>query len=127
MLHQTGAQPVRTGRPGEQRSVQHVQPQPAAERLGVVAERVEQFPQDGPQILLDTFMGTGNPRIETVPARLELVVAGHLQRLAGVEGRTLAQQLARQALRERRLDEAYQDWLRQLRDRTYVENRLEEK
>lgn len=35
--------------------------------------------------------------------------------------------MARQALRERRLDEAYQDWLRQLRDRTYVENRLDEK
>ena len=34
---------------------------------------------------------------------------------------------ARQALRERKLDDAYQDWLRQLRDRTYVENRLEEK
>ena len=34
---------------------------------------------------------------------------------------------ARQALRERKLDEAFQDWLRQLRDRTYVENRLEEK
>lgn len=34
---------------------------------------------------------------------------------------------ARQALRERKLDEAYQDWLRQLRDRSYVENRLEEK
>ena len=34
--------------------------------------------------------------------------------------------LARQALRERKLDEAYQDWLRQLRDRTYVENRLQE-
>jgi len=34
---------------------------------------------------------------------------------------------ARQALRERKLDEAYQDWLRQLRDRTYVENRLIEK
>jgi peptidyl-prolyl cis-trans isomerase SurA len=33
---------------------------------------------------------------------------------------------ARQALRERKLDEAYQDWLRQLRDRTYVEYRLEE-
>jgi peptidyl-prolyl cis-trans isomerase SurA len=32
--------------------------------------------------------------------------------------------LARQALRERKLDDAYQDWLRQLRDRTYVENRL---
>lgn len=35
--------------------------------------------------------------------------------------------VARQALRERKLDDAYQDWLRQLRDRTYVENRLEEK
>ena len=34
---------------------------------------------------------------------------------------------ARQALRERRADEAYQDWLRQLRDRTYVEIRLEER
>ncbi|MBU1363925.1 MAG: peptidylprolyl isomerase [Gammaproteobacteria bacterium] len=34
---------------------------------------------------------------------------------------------ARQALRERKLDDAYQDWLRQLRDRTYVENRLIEK
>lgn len=34
---------------------------------------------------------------------------------------------AKQALRERKLDEAYQDWLRQLRDRAYVENRLEEK
>ncbi len=32
---------------------------------------------------------------------------------------------ARQALRERRADEAYQDWLRQLRDRTYVEMRLD--
>ncbi len=35
--------------------------------------------------------------------------------------------IARQTLRERKLDEAYQDWLRQLRDRTYVENRLDEK
>lgn len=35
--------------------------------------------------------------------------------------------VARQALRDRKLDEAYQDWLRQLRDRTYVENRLEDK
>ncbi|MCE1238675.1 MAG: peptidylprolyl isomerase [Azonexaceae bacterium] len=34
--------------------------------------------------------------------------------------------VARQAIRERKLDEAYQDWLRQLRDRTYVENRLEQ-
>ncbi len=34
---------------------------------------------------------------------------------------------ARVALRDRRADEAYQDWLRQLRDRTYVEIRLEDK
>ena len=34
--------------------------------------------------------------------------------------------VARQAIRERKLDDAYQDWLRQLRDRTYVENRLEQ-
>jgi peptidyl-prolyl cis-trans isomerase SurA len=33
---------------------------------------------------------------------------------------------ARQILRERKMDEAYQDWLRQLRDRTYVEYRLED-
>jgi peptidyl-prolyl cis-trans isomerase SurA len=34
---------------------------------------------------------------------------------------------ARQVLKERKLDEAYQDWLRQARDRAYVELRLEEK
>lgn len=34
---------------------------------------------------------------------------------------------ARQVLRERRLDEAYQDWLRMARDRAYVELRLEER
>lgn len=34
--------------------------------------------------------------------------------------------VARQALRDRKLDEAYQDWLRQLRDRSYVENRLDQ-
>jgi peptidyl-prolyl cis-trans isomerase SurA len=33
---------------------------------------------------------------------------------------------ARQALRERKMDDAYQDWLRQLRDRTYIEYRLTE-
>ena len=32
---------------------------------------------------------------------------------------------ARQTLRERKLDEAYQDWVRQIRDRAYVEYRLE--
>jgi peptidyl-prolyl cis-trans isomerase SurA len=34
--------------------------------------------------------------------------------------------LARQTLREQKLEEAYEDWLRQLRDRAYVEYRLEE-
>ena len=34
---------------------------------------------------------------------------------------------ARQALRERKMDEAYQDWLRQMRDTAYVELRLEER
>lgn len=34
---------------------------------------------------------------------------------------------ARQTLRERKSDEAYEDWLRQLRDRAYVEYRLEER
>lgn len=32
--------------------------------------------------------------------------------------------LARQVLRDRRADEDYQDWLRQMRDRAYVENKL---
>lgn len=35
--------------------------------------------------------------------------------------------VAKQALRERKSDEAYEDWLRQLRDRAYVEYRLEER
>jgi len=34
---------------------------------------------------------------------------------------------ARLALKERKSDEAYQEWLRQLRDRTYVEMRLEDR
>ena len=34
--------------------------------------------------------------------------------------------MARQALRERKIEEATEDWLRQLRDRTYVEYRSEE-
>ena len=36
-------------------------------------------------------------------------------------------QTARQAIRARKSDEAYQEWLRQLRDRAYVEYRLEDK
>lgn len=35
--------------------------------------------------------------------------------------------IARQVLRERKSDDAYEDWLRQMRDRAYVEYRLEER
>ena len=38
-----------------------------------------------------------------------------------------ARMQARQALRERKADEAYQEWVRQLRDKTYVEFRLDER
>jgi peptidyl-prolyl cis-trans isomerase SurA len=34
---------------------------------------------------------------------------------------------ARQTLRSRKADEAYQEWVRQLRDRAYIENRLEDR
>jgi peptidyl-prolyl cis-trans isomerase SurA len=34
---------------------------------------------------------------------------------------------ARQALRARKSDEAYHEWVRQLRDRAYVENRLDDR
>jgi peptidyl-prolyl cis-trans isomerase SurA len=34
---------------------------------------------------------------------------------------------AREILRERKSDEAYQEWLRQLRDETYVEIHLEDR
>jgi peptidyl-prolyl cis-trans isomerase SurA len=37
------------------------------------------------------------------------------------------QQAARQAIRQRKADEAYQDWLRQSRDRAFVENRYDER
>jgi peptidyl-prolyl cis-trans isomerase SurA len=36
-------------------------------------------------------------------------------------------QAARQAIRQRKADEAYQDWLRQVRDRAFVENRYEDR
>ena len=35
--------------------------------------------------------------------------------------------IARQVIRDRKLDEATQDWMRQVRDRAYVEYRVEEK
>jgi peptidyl-prolyl cis-trans isomerase SurA len=35
--------------------------------------------------------------------------------------------VAKQALRQRKSEEAYQEWVRQLRDRAYVEYRLEDR
>lgn len=37
-----------------------------------------------------------------------------------------ARQAARQAIRERKIDEATEDWMRQIRDRAYVEYRNDE-
>jgi peptidyl-prolyl cis-trans isomerase SurA len=48
------------------------------------------------------------------------------RRTADVSAERQRQQ-ARLALRERKADDAYQEWLRQLRDRTYVELRLDER
>ncbi len=48
------------------------------------------------------------------------------RRKSDVSGERKRQE-ARQILRERKSDEAYQEWLRQLRDRAFIEYRLEEK
>lgn len=50
-----------------------------------------------------------------------------LERKTAEAGDERKRLMARQALRERKADEAYEDWLRQLRDRAYVEYRLEER
>ncbi len=42
-------------------------------------------------------------------------------------GKERQRMMARQEMRARKADESYEDWLRQLRDRAYVEYRLEEK
>ena len=50
-----------------------------------------------------------------------------LERRAGGLTQDRRRVQARMALKERKADEAYQEWLRQLRDRTYVELRLEDR
>jgi len=50
-----------------------------------------------------------------------------LERKTAAVGDERKRLMARQALRERKSDEAYEDWLRQLRDRAHVEYRLEER
>ena len=48
-----------------------------------------------------------------------------LERKTEEVSRERQRMMARQSLREQKLDEAYEDWLRQLRDRAYVEYRLD--
>lgn len=50
-----------------------------------------------------------------------------LERRSSDGGPDRARLAARQALRERKSDEAYQDWLRQMRDRAYVEYHLDDR
>jgi len=50
-----------------------------------------------------------------------------LERKEAAAGLERQRVMARQALRERKAEEAYEDWLRQLRDRAHVEYRLEER
>ena len=49
-----------------------------------------------------------------------------LERRTGEVSIERQRMIARQVLRERKADEVYQDWVRQLRDRAYVEDRLED-
>jgi peptidyl-prolyl cis-trans isomerase SurA len=49
-----------------------------------------------------------------------------LERKSEAISRERQRLVARQALREQKLEEAYEDWLRQLRDRAYVEYRLDD-
>ncbi len=49
-----------------------------------------------------------------------------LERKTEAVSRERKRQMARVALREQKLEEAYEDWLRQLRDRAYVEYRTDE-
>ncbi|MDE2584429.1 MAG: peptidylprolyl isomerase [Betaproteobacteria bacterium] len=67
---------------------------------------------------------------ETTPQPIQSMFGWHLIQVLDRRVQDVSQDraraLARQALRERKSDEAYQDWLRQLQDRAYVEYRLEE-
>ena len=50
-----------------------------------------------------------------------------VERINADMSRERIRQAARATLRERKADDAYQEWLRQLRDRTFVEYRLEDR
>jgi len=50
-----------------------------------------------------------------------------LERRVDAGSKDRQRQAARKALRERKADDSYQDWLRQMRDQAYVEYRLEDR
>ena len=70
-------------------------------------------------------------KIGEVSAPVETQFGYHLIEVLERKNQDVSQErqrlIARQALRERKLDEATQEWIRQLRDRAYVEYRLDEK
>ena len=70
-------------------------------------------------------------KIEELSEPVQTQFGWHLIQVMGRRTEDMSQdrvrQVARQALRERKADEAYQEWLRQLRDRAFVEMRLDER
>ena len=70
-------------------------------------------------------------KVGEVSAPIETQFGYHLIEVLERKNQDVSQErqrlVARQALRERKLDEATQEWIRQLRDRAYVEYRLDEK
>jgi protein-L-isoaspartate(D-aspartate) O-methyltransferase len=83
----------------------------------IVARMTEALLEGGvPRKVLE--IGTGCGYQTAVLAPLVTTVYS-VERIAALQLR------ARQVLRERKSEEAYQEWLRQLRDQTYVELRLE--
>ena len=70
-------------------------------------------------------------KVGEVSAPVETQFGYHLIEVLERKNQDVSQErqrlVARQALRERKLEEATQEWIRQLRDRAYVEYRMEEK
>ena len=75
-----------------------------------------------PQVFPPSFERTSQPVQSPFGWHLIVVEERRVQDVSDDRKRAAA----RNALRERKSDEAYQDWLRQLRDRAYVEYRWEE-
>ena len=70
-------------------------------------------------------------KVGEVSAPIETQFGYHLIQVLERKNQDVSQErrrlVARQALRERKLEEATQEWVRQLRDRAYVEYRLDDK